>query len=91
VETLYPGSPLGVLAAIGHLPETVETPLLLGHNPNLEVLVQQMGGEPEHFPTAAVAEVNVAAVPWALAAQDLPRFLAGCRLAHIWRPKALFP
>jgi len=89
-DTLYPGSPQHVMAALGRLPETIQSVLLLGHNPSLEVLVQQMGGEPEHFPTAAVAEVNLADVTWELAQRDWPRFLAGCQLANVWRPRVMF-
>lgn len=90
IEGLYPGSPQHFLGAVGQVDEATETVLLLAHNPGLEILVDMIGGRAEPFPTAAVADIRVGEVAWAMAANAATRFVERCELEQIWRPRALF-
>ncbi|MDP1564143.1 MAG: histidine phosphatase family protein [Pirellulaceae bacterium] len=90
VEVLYPGSPSSVLQALGSVPEAIETLLLVAHNPTLEIVVDMIGGKAEHFPTGAVADIDVPERPWSAALTDSLRFFEHCHLRQIWRPRALF-
>lgn len=90
LDPLYPGSPQQILAAVAQVSEATETVLLLAHNPGLEILVDMIGGRAEPFPTAAVADIRVAAVTWDLALTAATRFVDQCELQQIWRPRVLF-
>lgn len=62
-----------ILEFIRALPETVHSPLLIGHNPGLEQLLLALSSGDEHglrnriaekYPTAAFASVELAEGPW---------------------------
>lgn len=90
VEALYPGSPTGVLQALGSVSEAIATVLLVAHNPTLEIVVDMIGGKAEHFPTGAVADIEIPDRPWLNALTDSVRFFGHCKLRQIWRPRELF-
>lgn len=73
-KTLYLASADTLMDAIHALPDTANRVLLVGHNPGLEDLVllltPEKGGTPrdaveEKFPTASVAEIDLAVERWA--------------------------
>jgi phosphohistidine phosphatase len=82
-----------LLACIAAVPETVETLLIIGHNPGLETLARQLAGPGSHkgalqsmtekFPTAALAVFAVGADTW----RDLGRGTS--RLVRFIRPRDL--
>jgi phosphohistidine phosphatase len=90
IESLYPGSPTAILAAIGAIPASVATVLLVAHNPPLEIVVDMIGGKAEHFPTGAVADIEVPGRQWAAASSESAAFFGHCQLRQIWRPRELF-
>src|SRR5437763_250008 len=51
---LYMASPRKVLEILAQTPETCNTLLLIGHNPGLEELLEQLTGQHRALPTAAV-------------------------------------
>ncbi|MBY5991338.1 SixA phosphatase family protein [Ferrimonas balearica] len=77
---LYPGDPRAVLALLSALPARLERVALVGHNPGLESLVQQISGEPVRLRTAEVVLLESAATHWA----DL---MAGAVLTQLPRPE----
>jgi phosphohistidine phosphatase len=61
-----------LLEIVRDLPESVHAPLLVGHNPGLQLLVLRLtrgGGKRDHvahkFPTAALARIALPAPKWA--------------------------
>jgi len=73
-EALYHADPASMLAVVQALPETVETAMVIGHNPGLAAFARKLANEPvrpacarafEKFPTGAVAvfEADVAGWP----------------------------
>ena len=72
------GSAAGLLAA-----QTAQTVMLIGHNPGLEELVQQLAGEPERMTTCNAA-LLVHPQPWPQAMAD---GAALWRLEAVIRPR----
>ena len=62
----------------------VATVMIVGHNPGLEDLVARLTGEPEHLPTAALAQIALPIDRW----RDLTTSTRGT-LVGLWRPKEL--
>lgn len=89
-EGLYPCSPQAIVQTIATVPNSSESILIAAHNPALEIVVDMIGGQAEHFPTGAVADVEVVGRTWAAAAVDSVGFFSHCQLRQIWRPRALF-
>jgi len=58
--------------------------MLVGHNPGLEELLEQLTGQYERLPTAAMAHVELPAETW----REF-RIEAGGRLVTVQRPKEL--
>jgi phosphohistidine phosphatase len=72
-QGMYLASEVHLLGFLRTLPETVQRPLLVGHNPGLQQLVLSLSGNEEDdfqsrvsfkFPTAAFAIVELAAIEW---------------------------
>ena len=71
-DAIYLASAEQLLSLVQELPEAIERPLLVGHNPGLHQLVVQLAGGgtiersslDEGFPTAAVAIIDVPADSW---------------------------
>jgi len=89
VETLYEGSPRNYLAALGALPESVRSVVLVGHNPSVSYFAEYLTHEElGNMPTSAVAAIEFNC-PWAeisgrsgkLLFYDSPEKLAGYNLA----------
>lgn len=62
--------------------ESVEKVLLIGHNPGLEELVENLSGVWEVMPTAAVAHFEIEAERWADVGSQFD-----ANLKNVWRPK----
>ncbi|GAB3766796.1 phosphohistidine phosphatase [Nocardioides ginsengisegetis] len=58
-EDVYAASADGLLDVLAGLPEDLATVVLVGHNPGLEDLVEQLTGEWVSLPTSAVAVVDL--------------------------------
>lgn len=70
--------------ALAGLPEQVQRVMLVGHNPDLEELVQELTGEMVPMTTAAVAWIELPLERWV----DFKPGLTG-KLVKAWRPKEL--
>jgi phosphohistidine phosphatase len=82
---LYHASVPEILAAVRSVIEpTIATVMIVGHNPGLEELVMMLTGEPEPFPTAALARIALPIERWS----DLDTTTRGTLIAS-WRPKDL--
>ncbi len=68
VEDLYLAAPSVYLEELARLPEAVQLPLLVGHNPGIGELVGWLTGQEVSMPTAALAVIDLEGDSWAEAA-----------------------
>ena len=79
---LYHAGPAEILAVVRSVVEDdASTVLIVGHNPGLAELVAQLTGEPEDFPTAALARIDLPIDSWS----ELDTTTRGT-LGGSWRP-----
>ena len=81
---LYMAGPADILSLLATLRDTAETVMIVGHNPGLEKLVEQLTGERHDLPTAALAQIGLPIDQW----RDLKLSTRGT-LVGLWRPKEL--
>jgi phosphohistidine phosphatase len=81
---LYLASPADILSLLRTVQENAETVMIVGHNPGLEELVEQLTGERQDLPTAALARIVLPIARW----RDLKLSTRGTLMGH-WRPKEL--
>lgn len=84
LDELYGGEPLDYLHALRSVPDELDLVLVIGHNPDLqdvlEVLADQMG----NFPTAAIAHLRLSIEHWADLSDDTMT-----EWVQVWRPREL--
>ena len=81
---LYMASPADILSLLATVRENAETVMIVGHNPGLEKLVEQLTGERHDLPTATLAQIGLPIDQW----RDLKLSTRG-RLVGLWRPEEL--
>ena len=81
---LYLACPADILSLLQRVREKAETVMIVGHNPGLEKLVEQLTGEWQDLPTAALAQIALPIDQW----RGLKQATRGTLLGH-WRPKEL--
>ena len=68
---------------VSEIPDTVESAMIVGHNPGFEYLVETVTGLSERMPTAALAVIRISGESWS-------EFSSGCGdLIDLLRPKDL--
>jgi phosphohistidine phosphatase len=83
-QRLYLASPADIISLLRTVRENAETVMIVGHNPGLEELVEQLTGERQDLPTAALAQIVLPVDQW----RDLKLSTRGMLMGH-WRPKEL--
>jgi phosphohistidine phosphatase len=81
-KDLYAASPADILSVLRKIPANAEAVMIVGHNPGLEELVEQLTGEQQDFPTAALAQIVLPIDQW----RDLKLSTRGTLVGH-WRPR----
>jgi phosphohistidine phosphatase len=81
---LYMASPADILSLLPTVRKNAETVMIVGHNPGLEKLVEQLTGERQDLPTAALAQISLPIDQW----RDLKLSTRGT-LEGLWRPEEL--
>ena len=81
---LYMASPADIISLLPTVRENAETVMIVGHNPGLEKLVEQLTGERHDLPTATLAQIGLPIDQW----RDLKLSTRG-RLVGLWRPEEL--
>jgi phosphohistidine phosphatase len=81
---LYLAGPADILSLLPSVRENAETVMIVGHNPGLEQLVEQLTGKRHDLPTAALAQIDLPIDQW----RDLTLSTRGT-LVGLWRPKEL--
>src|SRR5687767_14307674 len=81
---LYLAGPADILSRLRTVQENAATVMIVGHNPGLEKLVEQLTGEREDLPTAALAQIGLPIDQW----RGLNLSTRGT-LVGLWRPEEL--
>lgn len=83
-EMLYLADPDTYIRLARQLGDDIETLLMVGHNPGIQELVEQLTDQEEEMSTAALVYIRAPIRKWS-------EFGGGKQyeLAHIWRPKEL--
>jgi phosphohistidine phosphatase len=81
---LYLAGPADILPRLQRVRANAETVMIVGHNPGLEQLVEQLTGKRHDFPTAALAQIGLPIDRW----RDLKPSTRRTLVA-LWRPKEL--
>jgi phosphohistidine phosphatase len=81
---LYMGTSDDYLAILRDVPDSVKTVMVVGHNPDVEDLIEELTGSWEAMPTAALAQIQLPIDAWQ--ALDLSET---AELVNLWRPKEL--
>jgi phosphohistidine phosphatase len=79
---LYEGGPEAYLEAIRSLPSLVDCAMVVGHNPDLEELVEILTGESVRLPTAALAHLQFDIGDWQYVNEDVQG-----KLVSLWAPR----
>lgn len=82
MSALYHGGPEDYREALRGLSDEVETAMVVGHNPGLQMLVEELSGREERMPTAAIAHISLTLSSWADLGEE-----TGGQLRALWRPK----
>jgi phosphohistidine phosphatase len=82
IPDLYHPEVQEIASILGSLDDTIQTVMLVGHNPELEELVNEITELDLHLPTAALALVKIGIRSW----MEAPAGLCG-ELVHFWAPK----
>jgi len=84
---LYLASPEDVLGVLQAAPDAnARLVMIVAHNPGLEDLIEQLTGERQHLPTAALVQLSLPIDTW-----DALDASTRATLLDIWRPKDLAP
>lgn len=81
---LYHAAPEDYLAVLREKGEPHQSIMIVGHNPGMEALLEDLTDSYERMPTAALAQVSLPITSWAALTEDVSGQLVG-----IWRPKEL--
>lgn len=84
MPALYAAPAQVFIEALAALPDVVQRVMVVGHNPGLEELVQELTGKYEPLPTAALVCVHLPIQSWTELADD-----AAGELVQVWRPKEI--
>ena len=81
---LYMAEPQDYVEVLHQVDEKHARVLVVGHNPGLEALIEDLTGEAMTMPTAAFAYIELSIDGW----RDLDMDTE-CKLVNVWRPKDL--
>lgn len=79
---LYAAAPEAYLAALHGLPAETQIALVIGHNPGVEALFEELTGEDEHLSTGSIARVELPIENWTDLVAETE-----ARLESLWRPR----
>jgi phosphohistidine phosphatase len=82
LDELYGSTVSQYVDVLSRLRDDVDVALIIGHNPELQYLVEVLTGETEHLPTAAIARIRMRVERWADVRHD-----SEGELVTVWRPR----
>lgn len=80
-ERIYEASPNALRQVVSEIDDSVDSVMLIGHNPGLEGFIDFLTSEHESMPTASVASIDLEITQW----KDLAKSCG--RLVSVIRPK----
>lgn len=83
-HALYQAGPDDFLEVLRALPDNCQSVMLVGHNPGMSELLEELTGESEPMPTAALAHVTLPIEQWSAL-----RLNTEGKLRRLWRPRDL--
>lgn len=89
LRDLYAAEAEAYLEALAQLGGESPRVMVVGHNPGLEELVQDLTGEYQPLPTAALAQVALPLDHWSELDPNAQVEIAPGKLVNLWRPKDL--
>jgi phosphohistidine phosphatase len=89
LRELYAAEPEAYLDALATMGGDAACVMVVGHNPGLEELLQELTGEYLPLPTAALAQVNLPLSRWSDINTDLEAAGIQGKLVNLWSPKDL--
>jgi phosphohistidine phosphatase len=84
LESFYHAESSDYLDALSSLPSDINTAMIVGHNPGLEMLLEMLTGQDERLPTAALALIQLPIQLWSQLTDE-----AEGELLDLWLPRAL--
>ena len=63
-ERIYEASALGLRQVLSELDDSIDSAMIVGHNPGMEGLIRLLTGEIEAMPTAALAAIELRIDSW---------------------------
>lgn len=84
VADLYGATPQTITRSLNSVESSIQSVLVVAHNPGLEDLLARITGEQRHFPTAALASIDLDCDRW-----DQFDSQTRGRLNHLWLPREL--
>lgn len=82
IDSLYHSDFDQIFSLLKQLPDTIQTAMVIGHNPDMECFLEICCGANERIPTAAIAEITFALSSW----HDLSQEEDG-KLENLWLPR----
>lgn len=83
-SSLYRGGPIEYLNVLRHQPDQARTVLLVGHNPDIEQLLEMLTRKESIMPTCSLAVINLPVERWMNLTNSTK-----AELRKVWRPKEL--
>jgi len=83
-RSFYAAEPEALIDILQQVADNNECVMVVGHNPDLEELLEMLTGDWERMPTAALALIELAINEWASISPEVPG-----KLVDIWRPREL--
>jgi len=72
-EVLYLGGEEAYLALLEELDDTLDRVLFVGHNPDIEIVIEMLCGEWVRMPTAALARIDLPLTSWSGLSENMGR------------------
>lgn len=84
IDDLYHASFETFITLLNQLPESIDTAMIIGHNPGMDTFLEMICDNYEHMPTASVAHVKFLVKRWA----ELRGITSG-ELINLWKPREI--
>ncbi len=84
LEDFYHAWPSDHIDALRNLSDDIASAMVVGHNPGMELLLEQLTGESERFPTAALAVIHLPINFWSQLNDETEG-----DLVRLWLPREL--
>ncbi len=82
IDKLYMAEAPEIFSTLNALPEEVEKVLLIGHNPGMEYMLQQLTGKIQSLSTSSIVNISLPIDHWSDLNGDTQ-----CELVKVWQPK----